>query len=162
MKELWAMRIVGSPLRGGRHIPVDRKASGIEAYRAAVESVNRGELVAVYPEGGFANHSDGWPRKAHTGVARMALATGAPVIPVAQWGANQLLPPTAKRPTLVPRATLHVLAGDAVDLSDLVGKQGRRSALQEATDRIMAAVTELLEEVRGETAPAPEDRFADG
>ncbi|HEY2193118.1 MAG TPA: lysophospholipid acyltransferase family protein [Actinomycetospora sp.] len=161
MKELWAMRVVGSPLRGGRHIPVDRKASGIEAYRAAVEAVNRGELVVVYPEGGFAYHSDGWPRKAQTGIARMALATGAPVIPVAQWGSNHLLPPTAKRPTLVPRATLHVLAGEPVDLSDLVGKQGRRSALQEATDRIMDRVTELLEELRGESAPPPEERVSD-
>jgi 1-acyl-sn-glycerol-3-phosphate acyltransferase len=161
MKELWAMRIVGSPLRGGRHIPVDRKASGIEAYRAAVDAVKRGELVVVYPEGGFAYHSDGWPRKAHTGIARMALATGAPVIPVAQWGSNHLLPPTAKRPVLVPRATLRVLAGDPVDLSDLVGKQGRRSALQEATDRIMDAVTALLEELRGEVAPPPEQRVSD-
>jgi 1-acyl-sn-glycerol-3-phosphate acyltransferase len=158
MKELWAMRVVGSPLRGGRHIPVDRKASGIEAYRAAVDAVNRGELVVVYPEGGFPYESDGWPQKAHTGIARMALATGAPVIPVGQWGANALLPPTAKRPVLVPRATLGVLAGAPVDLSDLVGKQGRRTALAEATDRIMDRVTDELAVLRGETPPAPEDR----
>ncbi|HEY2223089.1 lysophospholipid acyltransferase family protein [Actinomycetospora sp.] len=154
MSELWDMKIIGSPLRGGRHIPVDRRSSGIEAYRAAVEGVKRGECIVVYPEGGFPEHSDGWPRKAHTGVARMALATGAPVIPVGQWGSNHLLPPTAKVGTLVPRATLHVLAGEPVDLADLVGKQGRRSALQEATDRIMDRVTDLLGEVRGEVPPA--------
>jgi 1-acyl-sn-glycerol-3-phosphate acyltransferase len=162
MKELWGMRVVGAPLRGGRHIPVDRKASGIEAYRAAVESVRRGELVVVYPEGGFPYESDGWPQKAHTGVARMALATGAPVIPVGQWGSNHLLPPTAKVGTLVPRATLRVLAGEPVDLSDLVGKQGRRTALQEATDRIMGRVSDELGILRGETPPAPEDRVSDG
>ena len=162
MKELWGMRVIGAPLRGGRHIPVDRKASGIEAYRAAVESVRRGELVVVYPEGGFPYESDGWPQKAHTGVARMALATGAPVIPVGQWGSNHLLPPTAKVGTLLPRATLRVLAGEPVDLSDLVGKQGRRSALQEATDRIMGRVSDELGILRGETPPAPEDRVSDG
>ncbi|MCD2196881.1 1-acyl-sn-glycerol-3-phosphate acyltransferase [Actinomycetospora endophytica] len=161
MSELWDMKIVGAPLRGGRHIPVDRRASGIEAYRAAVEGVKRGECIVVYPEGGFPDHSDGWPRKAHTGVARMALATGAPVIPVGQWGSNQLLPPTAKVGTLVPRATLHVLAGEPVDLSDLVGKQGRRSALQEATDRIMDRVTERLGELRGEVPPPMEERVSD-
>ena len=154
MAELWDMKIVGSPLRGGRHIPVDRKASGIEAYRAAVEGVKRGECIVVYPEGGFPAHSDGWPQKAHTGVARMALATGAPVIPVGQWGSNHLLPPAAKVGRLVPRATLRVLAGEEVDLSDLVGKQGRRKALQEATDRIMSRVTEELAVLRGEAPPA--------
>jgi 1-acyl-sn-glycerol-3-phosphate acyltransferase len=161
MSELWDMKIVGAPLRGGRHIPVDRRASGIEAYRAAVEGVKRGECIVVYPEGGFPDHSDGWPRKAHTGVARMALATGAPVIPVGQWGANSLLPPTAKVGTLVPRATLHVLAGEPVDLSDLVGKQGQRKALQAATDRIMDRVTERLGQLRGEAPPAMEDRVSD-
>jgi 1-acyl-sn-glycerol-3-phosphate acyltransferase len=162
MKELWAMRVVGSPLRGGRHIPVDRTASGIEAYRAAVDAAERGELVVVYPEGGFPYVSDGWPQKAHPGIARMALATGVPVIPVGQWGANQLLPPAAKRPVLVPRATLRVLAGEPVDLSDLVGKQGQRKALAEATDRIMGRVTDELAILRGEAPPAPEDRVSDG
>lgn len=154
MSELWDMKIVGSPLRGGRHIPVDRKASGIEAYRAAVEGVKRGECIVVYPEGGFPAQSDGWPQKAHTGVARMALATGAPLIPVGQWGSNHLLPPGAKVGRLVPRATLRVLAGEEVDLSDLVGKQGQRKALQEATDRIMRRVTEELAILRGEAPPA--------
>ncbi len=162
MSELWDMKVVGAPLRGGRHIPVDRRASGIEAYRAAVEGVKRGECIVVYPEGGFPDHSDGWPQKAHTGVARMALATGAPVIPVGQWGSNHLLPPTAKVGTLVPRATLRVLAGEPVDLSDLVGRQGQRKALQEATDRIMGRVTDELAILRGETPPAPEDRVSDG
>ncbi|GAA4827966.1 hypothetical protein GCM10023201_13800 [Actinomycetospora corticicola] len=156
MKELWAMRVVGAPLRGGRHIPVDRKASGIEAYRAAVDAVNRGECVVVYPEGGFPDESDGWPQKAHTGIARMALETGAPVIPVGQWGSNHLLPPQAKVGTLVPRATLRVLAGEPVDLADLVGKQKRGSALKEATDRIMGRVTDELAILRGEVPPARE------
>ncbi|MEJ2868036.1 lysophospholipid acyltransferase family protein [Actinomycetospora sp. OC33-EN08] len=154
MKELWGMKVVGSPLRGGRHIPVDRKASGIEAYRAAVAAVQRGECVVVYPEGGFPHESDGWPQKAHSGIARMALATGAPVIPVGQWGAHHLMPPTGVKLRLFPRATLRVLAGEPVDLSDLVGRQGQRTALQEATDRIMGRVTEELATLRGEAPPA--------
>lgn len=154
MKELWGKTVVGAPLRGGRHIPVDRRASGIEAYRAAVEAVRSGEVVVIYPEGGFADHSDGWPRAARTGIARMALETGAPVIPVAQWGSNHLLPPTARRPTLFPRATLRVLAGPPVALDDLrEGRIGRRS-LQKATDRIMGRITEQLAVLRREEPPA--------
>ncbi|GAA4798237.1 lysophospholipid acyltransferase family protein [Actinomycetospora chlora] len=154
MKELWGQTVVGAPLRGGRHIPVDRGKSGIEAYRAAVEAVQRGEVVVVYPEGGFATHSDGWPRAARTGIARMALETGAPVIPVAQWGSNHLLPPTSSRPTLVPRPTLRVLAGPPVALDDL--REGRigRTAMHEATERIMGRITEQLAVLRGEEPPA--------
>ena len=155
MKELWRMRVVGAPLRGGKHIPVDRGASGIEAYRAAVDAVNRGELVVVYPEGGFADDGDGWPRAAHSGIARMALETGAPVIPVAQWGSNHLLPPTSRFGVLVPRATLRVLAGDPVDLSDLPGRPGSRTALNSATDRVMDRIRGQLGELRGEIPPAP-------
>jgi 1-acyl-sn-glycerol-3-phosphate acyltransferase len=154
MKELWGQTVVGAPLRGGRHIPVDRGKSGIEAYRAAVEAVQRGEVVVVYPEGGFATHSDGWPRAARTGIARMALETGAPVIPVAQWGSNHLLPPTSSRPTLLPRPTLRVLAGPPVALDDL--REGRigRTAMHEATERIMGRITEQLAVLRGEEPPA--------
>jgi 1-acyl-sn-glycerol-3-phosphate acyltransferase len=153
MKELWGMRVVGAPLRGGRHIPVDRRASGVDAYRAAVEAVRRGEVVVLYPEGGFAEHSDGWPRAARSGVARIALETGAPVIPVAQWGSQQLLPPTASRPTLLPRATLRVLAGPPVALDDLRAGRIGRAALHEATDRIMGRITEQLAVLRGEEPP---------
>jgi 1-acyl-sn-glycerol-3-phosphate acyltransferase len=154
MKELWGMTVVGAPLRGGRHIPVDRRTSGIEAYRAAVEAVRQGEVVVLYPEGGFAEHSDGWPRTARTGIARIALETGAPVIPVAQWGSNHLLPPTSSRPTLLPRATLRVLAGPPVALDDL--REGRigRTSLQQATDRIMGRITEQLAVLRDEEPPA--------
>lgn len=155
MSELWDRTVVGAPLRGGRHIPVDRLASGIEAYRAAVEAVKRGEVVVVYPEGGFDTHSDGWPRAARTGVTRLALETGAPVIPLAQWGSNHLLPPTTNKPVLWPRATLRVLAGEPVDLDDLRSGRIRRSTLHEATDRIMARITEQLGVLREETPPAP-------
>lgn len=156
MKELWGMTVVGAPLRGGRHIPVDRKASGVEAYRASVEAVRRGEVVVLYPEGGFADDGDGWPRAARTGIARIALETGAPIVPVAQWGANHLLPPSASRPTLVPRATLRVLAGPPVALDDLRAGRIGRTALQEATDRIMGRITEQLAVLRGEEPPRHE------
>jgi len=160
MKELWGMTVVGAPLRGGRHIPVDRRASGVEAYRAAVDAVRRGEVVVLYPEGGFAEDSDGWPRAARSGVARIALETGAPVIPVAQWGSNHLLPPAASRPTLFPRATLRVLAGPPVALDDLRAGRIGRTALRDATERIMGRITEQLAVLRGEEPPrrpAPQD-----
>jgi 1-acyl-sn-glycerol-3-phosphate acyltransferase len=88
-----------------------------------------------------------------TGAARVALQTKCPVIPIAQWGANELLPPYAKKPDLFPRKTHHVLAGPPVDLSRFYDKEMTPELLKEATEDIMAAITRLLEEIRGEKAP---------
>ena len=89
-----------------------------------------------------------------TGAARIALATGCPVIPVGQWGAQEILPAYTVRPHVFPRRTAHYKAGDPVDLSDLMGKPVTNEVLHEATNRIMAAITALVEDLRGETAPA--------
>jgi 1-acyl-sn-glycerol-3-phosphate acyltransferase len=92
-----------------------------------------------------------------TGAARMALATGVPVIPVAHWGEQEILPPYAKRPHVLPRKQVVVKAGDPVDLADLRGGEITAEKIRTATERIMAALTALLEELRAEQAPA--ERF---
>ena len=58
-----------------------------------------------------------------SGAARIALATGAPVIPIGQWGAQELLAPYAKKPDLFPRKLITMKVGDPVDLADLAGEQ---------------------------------------
>jgi 1-acyl-sn-glycerol-3-phosphate acyltransferase len=88
-----------------------------------------------------------------TGAARVALQTKCPVVPIAQWGANELLPPYAKKPDLLPRKTHHVLAGPPVDLARFYDKEMTPDLLKEATEVIMAAITRQLEEIRGEKAP---------
>ena len=82
------------------------------------------------------------------------LATGAPVIPIGQWGAQEVLPAYTTRPHVVPRRTTHYKVGDPVDLSDLLGQPVTNEVLHEATDRIMAALTALVADLRGEVAPA--------
>jgi 1-acyl-sn-glycerol-3-phosphate acyltransferase len=90
---------------------------------------------------------------ARTGVARLALATGVPVIPVAHWGTQEIVPFGGKVPRLFPRKTVHVVAGCPVDLSRWAGQQDSAKALRAATDAIMAQVTELVGQLRGETPP---------
>jgi 1-acyl-sn-glycerol-3-phosphate acyltransferase len=119
--------------------------------------VQDGECVVVYPEGTITREPDLWPMTGRTGAARIALASGAPVIPIAQWGPNHILAPYAKRPRLLPRKTIHVTAGPPVDLDDLRSQPLTPEVLRAATDRIMDEVTRLLEEIRGEKAPA--ERF---
>ena len=74
-------------------IPVARMTEGAaSAFDAAVQAVNDGELVGIYPEGTITKDPDGWPMRGKTGAARIALATGCPVIPIGQWGAQDILP----------------------------------------------------------------------
>jgi 1-acyl-sn-glycerol-3-phosphate acyltransferase len=146
---------VRTVLRGAKQIPVLRETgNAAAAYAAAVEAVRRGELVAIYPEATLTRDPGLWPMVGKTGAARVALETGAPVIPVAQWGPEEMLPPYTKWPHLFPRRTMHVWAGPPVDLGDVAGREPDADLLREVTERIMTAVTDLLAEIRGEEPPA--------
>ncbi|MEU4091932.1 lysophospholipid acyltransferase family protein [Streptomyces sp. NPDC026673] len=157
---LFKPAFVGAILRGTGQIPVYRESTdAANAFRAAVDAINSGECVAFYPEGTLTRDPEMWPMVGKTGVARVALMTKAPVIPVAQWGANEAMPPYAKdkKVRLFPRKTLRVVAGPPVDLSAFYGQEASADVLKDATDTIMAAVSELLGELRGQTPPA--ERF---
>ncbi len=146
---------VGMVIRRAGQIPVYRlTADASMAFRAAVAAVEAGECVVVYPEGTISRDPDLWPMTGKTGAARIALSTGAPVVPVAQWGANHILAPYAARPRLVPRKTISMKAGDPVDLDDLRGRPLTPEVLREATERIMDALTLLLADLRQEQPPA--------
>ncbi|MFE7608123.1 lysophospholipid acyltransferase family protein [Streptomyces celluloflavus] len=148
---------VGLMMRGTGQIPVYRETTDAAvAFRAAVAAIDKGECVAFYPEGTLTRDPEMWPMQGKTGAARVALLTKAPVIPVAQWGANDVMPPYAKEKKLrlFPRKTLRVKAGPPVDLSAFYGQEPTAEVLRAVTDTIMAAVTAQLAEVRGEPVPA--------
>ena len=133
--ELWRIPVVRSVMAGGRHIPVQRASTrAADAYKEAIEALRRGEVVVFYPEGTFTADPDGWPMKAKNGIGRIALVTGAPVIPVANWGTQNLMP-ADRRPRLFPRKTVQVVAGPPVDLSRWLGGPRTRTALDAATVR---------------------------
>jgi 1-acyl-sn-glycerol-3-phosphate acyltransferase len=146
---LWDIPIIGRVLAGGKHIPVRRDTGDVlTAYRSAIEALERGESVMVYPEGTFTKDPDGWPMRGKTGVARMALASGAPVIPLAHWGTQRILPRKKVLPRLIPRKKVYTYVGEPVDLSDFADVEPTREVLNAATARIMAAITDLLREIR--------------
>lgn len=136
-------------LIGGGQVPVDR-SSGAAGFQAATDVVNAGDLLVVYVEGAITKDPTGWPMRPKTGAARIALMTGAPVMPVGQWGAQELLPPYSRRLSL-KRPHIHFSVGHEVNLVDLVSRAGDPDAVREATDRIMSAIVE-----RVETLPRPE------
>jgi 1-acyl-sn-glycerol-3-phosphate acyltransferase len=109
----------------------------------------------IYPEGTITRDPDLWPMRGKTGAARLAFTTGCPVVPIGQWGAQELMPGRKPSfPRLLPRKTLRVAAGDPIPLDDLHEKPMTVDILDEATARIMDAVTVLVAELRGATPPA--------
>ncbi|MDO9496988.1 MAG: lysophospholipid acyltransferase family protein [Nocardioides sp.] len=152
---LFKNRFLGGFLRSAGQIPVERLSkNAVGAFAAAVTAVREGKVVVVYPEGTLTRDPDLWPMVGKSGAARIALETGCPVIPVGQWGAHQILYPYAKKPDLFPRKRIKMLVGDPVALDDLAAQPVSPKVIQQATDRIMAALTALVEDLRGEKAPA--------
>jgi 1-acyl-sn-glycerol-3-phosphate acyltransferase len=153
--EVFGIPIFGRLLAAAQQIPVQRGTRhAAEAFAAAVAAVQDGKCVPIFPEGTLTRDPQIWPMRARTGAARVALTTRCPVIPVAQWGAQDIQGPYARELHLFPRKTMRMLAGPAVDLSDLYDRPLDAATLNAATDRIMDAITAQLETLRGEQAPA--------
>lgn len=153
---LFSLPVVGPALRHLGQVPVHRATTQAgDALEAARTALAAGSCVAIMPEGTLTRDPDMWPMRARPGVGRLALTTGAPVVPVGQWGAQQVLDRYARRPgNLLRRPVQHVRAGPAVDLSDLADRADDPRAHVQATERVMAAVTAIVAELRGGTPPA--------
>jgi 1-acyl-sn-glycerol-3-phosphate acyltransferase len=151
---IFEVKVIGSLMYKFGQLPVYRgRGDAGLVLRQAEKALAGGACVIVYPEGTASRDPDLWPMVAKTGAARLALMTGAPVIPIAQWGAQDVLPYGSKKPRLWPRKTVRMKAGPAVDLSAWQGQRLSGSTLREATAAIMADITGLLGQIRNETPP---------
>lgn len=152
--ELWKVPVLRRVLQSTRMIPVERSRDGGRSLAAAQAALDEGRVIIVYPEGTVTRDPEGWPMSARSGAVRLALQTGAPLIPVGQWGMQELLPYPGFRLSPFPRKTARVLVGEPVDLDDLRGGPLTAAVLRVGTERMMDAVTELVAQLRGEPAPA--------
>ena len=153
--QVFRVPIIGRILLAAEQIPVERESKEARvALSYALQLLEMGHQVAVYPEGTLTRDEDCWPMVAKTGVARLAVISKAPVYPAAQWGTQAVLAPYSKKFKLFPRATVTYRVGEPVDLSPWYGKEEDPAAMAEATAAIMKAITDLLEEIRGQKRPA--------
>ncbi|UYM05705.1 lysophospholipid acyltransferase family protein [Solicola gregarius] len=144
----WIMRVSGQ-------IPVLRNTrSAAEAFAASEDAVSEGGCVIFYPEGTISRDPDLWPMRGKSGAARVALETGCPLVPVAQWGSHEVLYPYTKRPHLIPRKTIRITMGAPLALDDLRAQPVTAATVREATDRLMREISRLLGEIREATPPA--------
>lgn len=151
---LFTIPVVGTLLLRTGQIPVLRNSSAAaHSLTTGVEALRAGSCVAVFPEGTLTRDPDLWPMVAKTGVARLALEARVPVVPIAQWGMQNILPQYSKKFRPFPRKLVSVWAGPPVDLDDLYDRPRDAATLHEATNRVMDAITALLEEIRQEKAP---------
>lgn len=86
-KEVFDNKVSGPIMRALKHIPVDR-AAGTNSYKAAVEYLQRGELVGVYPEATISRSFE--IKEFKSGAARMAIEAGVPIVPITIWGAQRV------------------------------------------------------------------------
>src|SRR5205823_799827 len=140
-KEVFDAPVVGPLARAMGGIRVERGSGSDEPLRAAAEALEAGELVALMPQGTI-------PRgelffdpmlKGRWGAARLAAMTRAPVVPIGLWGTEKVWPRSSRVPNitnLLSPPAIRVRVGQPVDLA--------YEDAQPDTDRIMAAITELL------------------
>ncbi|TCO56709.1 1-acyl-sn-glycerol-3-phosphate acyltransferase [Actinocrispum wychmicini] len=162
--------VLGWALTRSGHLRVERgKATVIESFATAVESVKSSDTpLLVYPEGRISRDPGLWPERGKTGVARIALAANAPVIPISQWGAHEAIhwgnESVNGLPDLKPYVTSFLSAlrrrprfkvhfGSPVDLSDL--SAGKAGDAVRAHKRIMQAVTDNLATLRRDEPDLP-------
>jgi 1-acyl-sn-glycerol-3-phosphate acyltransferase len=140
---------LGAPLlRGMRHVSVDRSA-GAAAYRRALRGLERGELLGIFPEAAIGRSDELMAFK--PGAAGLALATGAPLLPVAVWGGQQLWTVGQPRTLRRRRVRIAVRIGPAlrVDPGD-----SREAVSAELRSRMQA----LVHDARKSTTDRAEPR----
>jgi 1-acyl-sn-glycerol-3-phosphate acyltransferase len=161
---VFEVKVIGPLMYKFGQLPVYRgRGDAGKVLKLAEQALAQGACVIVYPEGTASRDPDLWPMVGKTGAARLALTTGAPVIPIAHWGAQDILPYGTKKLRLFPRKTVRMVAGPPVDLSAYRGQRLGASTLRAATADIMADITALLAKIRQQTPPAvPWDPDAGG
>ncbi len=154
-QEVFDAPLVGRLARSLGGIAVERGAGSSEPMRRAAAALRAGEVVIVLPQGTIPRGPAFFDPvlRGHTGTARLAAETGAPVVPVGLWGTERVWPRSSKVPVMTalphpPRVTVRVGEPVALDLEDAVVD----------TTAVMGAIADLLpEEARMPHIPTDED-----
>ena len=146
--ELFDVKVLGWVLRRGRQIPVRRGAGDRSPLDAATDALRGGECLVVYPEGTVTKDPDFLPMKGKTGAVRLALATGAPILPIAIWGSQHVWQKAGKGSLRFGRP-IWLQAGAPIDLTSHSSATDDVDSLRSLTAQVMAALTALVQDLRG-------------
>src|SRR5262245_45208486 len=128
--------------RGVGQIPIRREGGSASegALAAATDVLEGGGVFGIYPEG--TRTRDGFTHRGHTGVARLAMRTGAPIVPVGMVGTDECQPIDRKVPRLF--RTVHVRFGMPIS-SERYAEDAEGLALRSLTDEVMFEIVQLCE-----------------
>ena len=155
-KSMFSVPVFGWIIKGMGLIPVNRDSNPSAVLAPTREALTAGEVVGIYPEGTLTRDPDQWPMEFKSGAARLALDTGVTVIPLSQWGPQDIMAPyNAKGMDMRPGRRISYHFGAPVDLSDLIGPAGSEDhdAVNASTARILQAVREGVGQLRGLPVP---------
>jgi 1-acyl-sn-glycerol-3-phosphate acyltransferase len=156
-ESLFKVPVLGAALRATGMVPVSRTSSSAaarESIRSAEALVEHGRGVIVYPEGSLTRDPALWPMRGKTGAVRLALAGGIPLIPLAHWGVQEIMPRYGKLRLWPPRKRVRIVFGDPIDVSSYDEHANGPTSLANGTALVMDRVTDLLAGLRGEQPPA--------
>lgn len=141
--ELWRNPFLRFVLSRAHQIPVQRGTGETGPVDKALEALASGEVVIIYPEATITTNPDLTPMRGKTGLARVAIASGAPVIPIAVWGSHWVKPKGRKAVHRFRRRIV-LEAGDPLSFGHLRGREEDPEALREATDQVVAELDRLV------------------
>ncbi|MEU8133379.1 lysophospholipid acyltransferase family protein [Streptodolium elevatio] len=133
-------RLTAAFFRGAGQLPVDRTGGSASeaALQAGLKVLGHDQLLGIYPEG--TRSPDGRLYRGKTGIARMALESGAPVVPVVMIDTEKIQPPGKVIPKIM---RVGIKIGEPLDFSRYEGMEDDRFILRSITDEIMYALMEL-------------------
>jgi 1-acyl-sn-glycerol-3-phosphate acyltransferase len=132
--EVFDLPATGWFLRRYRQIPIRRGSNDAGALDEAIATIRRGALAAIAPEGAVNPKPEGLQR-IRSGLARIALPTGVPVIPVGVWGTHRRWPKSGQRWGPPPRPRLGLAFGEPIEPSGDVSRQEDIDAFSELVRR---------------------------
>ena len=145
-KEVFDAPVLGQAVKMLGQIRVDRDAPGVGALRQAIEALKAGQAIGIFPQGTIPRGDEFFEPvlKGKTGVARLALATDAPIVPVAMWGNEKIWPRSSRLPNvmeLITRRPVHARVGEPMHLK---GDADDPTVLRDLTQQVMDAISALL------------------
>lgn len=145
--ELFRNPILRKVFTGARQIPVRRGSGDRAPLEAAITALREGEVVVVYPESTTTRNDDFSPMQGKTGVARLALASGVPVIPLAVWGTQYVWKRSGAKSFKFHRP-IWVKAGPPLDFSLYEEEPDHPEVLRKVTNLVMGEVSLLVDDLR--------------
>lgn len=153
--------VLGGLTRRLGFIPVERgSATAADALEAASEALAAGEAIGIFPEGRTTRDPNHWPERSKTGAVRLALLTGAPIVPVAMVGTHRVVgrghPIRSILVNVILRPKVLVEVGEPIDVRELAGGDSASpEAVREISDEVWGHMIALVGQLRDDAAPDP-------